>query len=347
LIPSLNQSMIIPCRSKWKTILSVFVVFLCTILANGKSIDIYQHNEKASDENNSELYFHGAERETTSDDALNKLSDADLPQNGELFEGDMVMDNTLRRAVLGEESKKSAVYDAEVTGTRHWPNGRIPYTIKDDLHEIIKKEIPTAIKIFNDLTCVRFVPKEESDYDFVEFRDGHGCSSSVGRSGGKQNIKLAEGCKRFGTVQHEMMHAMGIIHEQSRPDRDDYIKVNFDAIKPRLLRNFQKYDFQRADNLGTPYNYYSIMHYSNHAFSDNGKETLVAKFDEKLIFGQRKIASKLDIDEINKLYQRCTPKKTHAEYLHENMTAKKVIENKRDQLRDERKIKELLDLYLK
>lgn len=57
------------------------------------------------------------------------------------------------------------------------------------------------------------------------------CSSSVGRQGGKQVIHLAGGCKRIGTVVHEMMHTMGIIHEQSRPDRDDHVLVQFNHIK--------------------------------------------------------------------------------------------------------------------
>lgn len=88
------------------------------------------------------------------------------------------------------------------------------------------------------------------------------------------------------------------------------------------------------------------MHYSNHAFSDNGEDTLVSRFDDTLKFGQRVMASESDIAQINKLYPKCVPKKSHAEYLHSDMTAAKVIERKRDQLRDERKIKELLDLYL-
>jgi len=263
---------------------------------------IYGTRNDANDDN---LYFNGNESGEKGINPLDDITEHDLPKNGELFEGDMIMDEGMRRAVLESSAgnhDRAAVWIAEDGGTRHWPDGVVPYTIDDSLIDAIRVKIPTAIKIFNHFTCVRFVPKKHDDVDYFTFIDGKGCSSSVGRKGGMQTVHLGKGCKRLGTIMHEMMHVLGIIHEQSRPDRDDYLKINFKNIKKGLLTNFQKYNSIQADTLNTPYNYYSIMHYSNYAFSKNDEVTLQSKVAPELDFGQRKMISHLDVVEINKLY---------------------------------------------
>ncbi len=51
--------------------------------------------------------------------------------------------------------------------------------------------------------------------------------------GGKQVINLQkEGCVFEGTVVHECLHALGFFHEQNRPDRDQFITINFANIIP-------------------------------------------------------------------------------------------------------------------
>ena len=61
------------------------------------------------------------------------------------------------------------------------------------------------------------------------------CFSAIGRQGGKQRISVGEGCEYKGTVMHEMMHALGFFHEQSRTDRDDYIMVLWWNIEPGMV----------------------------------------------------------------------------------------------------------------
>ena len=52
--------------------------------------------------------------------------------------------------------------------------------------------------------------------------------------GGRQVVHLGSNCLKLGTFQHEIMHALGFIHEHSRPDRDRYVEILFDNIKVQL-----------------------------------------------------------------------------------------------------------------
>ena len=57
------------------------------------------------------------------------------------------------------------------------------------------------------------------------------CYSWVGVVGGKQVVSLSrQGCLYHNTVQHELLHALGFNHEQTRSDRDNHIRVKWENI---------------------------------------------------------------------------------------------------------------------
>lgn len=58
------------------------------------------------------------------------------------------------------------------------------------------------------------------------------CYSYVGRRGYAQTVSLARsGCVYHNTVQHELLHALGFNHEQTRNDRDNHIRVGWENIQ--------------------------------------------------------------------------------------------------------------------
>ena len=58
------------------------------------------------------------------------------------------------------------------------------------------------------------------------------------------------------------MHALGVYHQQSRPDRDSFVRINWGNILQGREHNFQKLEDSQVTTGGTPYSYRSVMHYS-------------------------------------------------------------------------------------
>lgn len=234
-----------------------------------------------------------------------KKRDMAVPLTGELFEGDMLMSDHFRAHLLRDENqKRDAVYDRKYLWKKENGYVMIPYEINDDFNHLKRSRLRDAIADFRKYTCIIFREKVEEDIDYVHFFSSlkSQCYSSVGRQGGRQKISIGDGCERKGTVIHEMLHSIGFIHEQSRPDRDKYVKIVWENIKKKLKSNFQKYPKYLVDNFGVKYDFDSVLHYHNSAFSKNGDPTLIDKEDPTRKFGQRIGFSKSNIEQVNRLY---------------------------------------------
>ena len=80
----------------------------------------------------------------------------------------------------------------------------------------------------------------------------------------------------FRTIMHEFMHALGLYHMQSRPDRDNYVEIKWDNIQSGKEGNFQKCDSCLTYDVG--YDAKSFMHYRSYYFAiDNSKPTIESK----------------------------------------------------------------------
>ncbi|AHE67129.1 M12 family metallopeptidase [Legionella oakridgensis] len=111
-------------------------------------------------------------------------------------------------------------------------------------------------------------------------------------------MRLSTHCNTMSIV-HELGHALGLWHEQSRHDKDQYIQVVWENIKDGHAFNFTQH-LTDGEDYG-PYNYDSIMHYSAYAFSKNGEKTMIP-LQENISIGQRNHLSQGDIDAVNGMY---------------------------------------------
>ncbi|XP_047480585.1 astacin-like metalloendopeptidase [Penaeus chinensis] len=160
-----------------------------------------------------------------------------------------------------------------------WPDARVPYEIHPDFSKKERRIILQAMYVITSHTCVKFVKRTTEEGYLSIGRNATGCWSHIGYLGGRQWLNYQDRCLwRFGTVVHELFHTLGLFHEQSRPDRDNFVKVKWDNIKSGYHHNFLRLGNKRATTLGVDYNYASVMHYSPKAFSkDKKKLTIVPK----------------------------------------------------------------------
>lgn len=119
---------------------------------------------------------------------------------------------------------------------RLWESPVIPYAIHRELTNPARVE--AAIKYFNENTPIQFVPLEAEGEDAIVFvPDAKNCASYVGRIGGPQPIMVADRCGRQELI-HELMHALGFVHEHSRLDRDQFIEIVWDNIDSQYWPQF-------------------------------------------------------------------------------------------------------------
>jgi len=228
----------------------------------------------------------------------------DEMENKGLYEGDMVLNPEQMAEAKDGKFAFQGVKDRYLW-TKNGNTVTIPYDMDSTISRSSKARnaIQKAIEDYHKYTCLRFVPRS-GQRAYVHFRDGGGCSSPVGMTGGQNSITLASGCWSRSTVIHEIGHTIGLHHEQSRPDRDSYIKVHWENIPSGIQYNFHKQSTDRVDSRGTPYDYRSVMHYGKTAFG-GGKVTMetVDPYYTDLI-GVSAGFSDVDVDQINRMY-RC------------------------------------------
>ena len=180
----------------------------------------------------------------------------------EIINGAIVYQNDM---VLVPENVKTAV---GIRRFRRWPNGIIPYHIQPD--HPYREQIIQAIETLNKNTKLWFRPTQNFGSKHISIVKGDGCYSGIGLPiyGDSYKVSLGEGCQyddngniANGRIFHELLHAAGLFHEQSRSDRDNYVNIHWGNIQSDKKGNFKKASrwwLPIAKDIG-PYNFASVM----------------------------------------------------------------------------------------
>lgn len=209
------------------------------------------------------------------------------------------------------------VTDVEVDDYDYrWKDGIVPWKVYPPFNELLAYDVHNRIKEAMDeienKTCIRFVKisegvkiqgpwvrfYEETNYTYPE---GLNCMSIPGSAYPGQILMLGRDCMDHSMILHEIMHALGFLHEHQRPDRDDHILINLENVPDFIERQFEK--IPDMSTKMREFDFDSVLLYGPFDGSVNGEPVLTRKDGRKMLNRSDKPGlSNGDIDMINKEY---------------------------------------------
>lgn len=237
--------------------------------------------------------------------------------NGKIVD-DMILETNAMPVEKGNEGLNQKSINQEAASgiqnysTRIWKNGLIPVKFeftdtKQDAKRKREQAFLTACTQWSSSTPIRCVPySNESNFLIVTNSDKSGCYASIGAglNGGSRILNLGpEGCWFSSVILHEIGHIIGLMHEHQRPDRDQFVTIQAQNIKPGNEGAFRKF---ASVEYNSEYDFDSVMHYPSDALSKGpGIRVIVphSQFATKAKnMGKNSKLSPSDIQVVNHLY---------------------------------------------
>ena len=207
------------------------------------------------------------------------------------FQGDIV---------LTDEQLNDQSVQKGGTSFSRWPGGKIYYTVASNMGSINANKITTAVNEYNSKTNTQWIPRTNQT-NYVEFIFGSSSGSDgwahIGYRGGKQTVSLDQYIS-VGSVIHEMGHTVGLYHEHTRKDRDQYVTILWNNIQDGQAYNFDIYS--SGTDIG-PFNINSVMMYWPNSYSKNGQPTIKRANNTSFTYNRTGFTTG-DINTINTMY---------------------------------------------
>ncbi|RYG75163.1 hypothetical protein EON80_01525, partial [bacterium] len=177
----------------------------------------------------------------------------------------------------------------------YWTGGKVAYVFDPDFPTDGRNYFLEAAREWEKWANLKFSPRTTEENFIYVYRDpSDGSFSNVGMVGGAQELSLASWANKM-TACHELAHALGVMHEQSRSDRDTYVTIDFANVFPGYEGNFVI--TPDSNNIGA-YDFESVMHYGPNGFAiDPAKPTIICNpgYEQfQTVIGQRDHLTQLD-----------------------------------------------------
>lgn len=156
-----------------------------------------------------------------------------------------------------------------------WPGGNVYYAFDASVTAADQQAFLGAAADWATFANLHFIARTtQANFLLVTNNASLGGGNSfVGMVGGAQLFQIGPNSWNRGTLCHELGHALGLVHEHQRSDRDSYVTIATNNILAGHLADFVLLtDSQNK----SPYDFLSVMHYARNAFSvDPASNTIV------------------------------------------------------------------------
>jgi|GEM_PF-4696639 len=152
-----------------------------------------------------------------------------------------------------------------------WTDGKVFYEFAPDVTVENRQNFVEATEIWTSIANLEFIERT-NEVNFIYITNDNKNYATVGMAGGKQTLAMVSWGTQY-VIVHELGHSLGMWHEQMRSDRDDYVTINIDNVDPDQRYNFTK---RNTNNLAD-YDYQSVMHYGQFAWTQNSLPTISVK----------------------------------------------------------------------